>query len=169
MGGIASKSLATPDCGSVAQSGRASRPQPIRGAFGSLDTRPSRLGKRYSHYSGAARAKQNAAWVTRNWAAQSVCFFVLACFLRIVFLRGRPIGSGTKASTSDRRTSIRPPISRADRRFRRISLAMACLDTPRIRAASACEIQSSKSSSLMVDVDTYFCYHLLQLVVPVPL
>lgn len=93
----------------------------------------------------------------------STVYLLGTCFLGAGFLRGRPIGIGTKASTSDRRTSLRPPISRADRRFRLISLAMACLDTPRIRAASTCEIQSSKLSlSLMVDLDTYFCYHPLR-------
>jgi hypothetical protein len=64
-------------------------------------------------------------------------FFLEGAFFGAALFRGRPIGIGIKASTSDRSTNIRPPILRADKRSRLISLEMACLDTPRVRAASA--------------------------------
>jgi hypothetical protein len=84
---------------------------------------------------------------------------LMDAFFGAVLFRGRPMGIGIKASTSDLRTSIRPPILRAANRSRAISLAMACLDTPRIRAASDWEIQASRLSSVFkVDDDTYFRY-----------
>ena len=107
---------------------------------------------RSTHEGGKASPK--CTWA--NYPAESSS---LAFSLGGDFLGGLPIGRGTKASTSDRRTTIRPAISRDESRFRWISLAIACLDTQRRRAASAWEIQSSKESrSFIVDNDTYFCY-----------
>lgn len=59
-------------------------------------------------------------------------------FLITFFFAGRPVfGCATNASTSERRTSMRPAIRTVVRRRRRIKSAMACGDTPRMRAASA--------------------------------
>jgi hypothetical protein len=65
-----------------------------------------------------------------------------------------PGGSGSNFSISRLRTSSRPPILSAGTRPRFTKRAMACLDTPRIRAASACEIHSSgQSGNKLVDID----------------
>lgn len=66
---------------------------------------------------------------------------------------------GAKDNTSWRWTSLLPPISRVLRRPCDISLATACLDTPRRRAASACEIQPESESDNFKSVDNvnYLC------------
>ena len=57
------------------------------------------------------------------------------------FFGGRPVfGWGTNASTSELRTTVRPAARTAVNLPRRIRSAIACLDTPRILAASACEM-----------------------------
>lgn len=62
----------------------------------------------------------------------------VAGFLIAVFLEGRPsFGSAMYASTSARSTNALPATVTFDNLPRRMRSAMACLDTPRMRAASA--------------------------------
>ena len=68
-------------------------------------------------------------------------------------LGGRPAAFGVNRSMSPRRTKERPPTLRICSRSRWISRAIAWRDTPRRRAASACEIQSCKSCIKLVDFD----------------
>ncbi|MCI0627252.1 MAG: hypothetical protein L0387_37340 [Acidobacteria bacterium] len=58
------------------------------------------------------------------------------------FSFGRPEGNGSKARISCRFTNTCPLIKNVLIRWFLTSFAMACLVTPRMRAASACEIQS---------------------------
>ena len=66
--------------------------------------------------------------------------FCLDFLVPVFLLGGWPTGCGSNASTSVRSTSVRPATPTVVRRPRWIKSAMACLDTPRIRPASACEI-----------------------------
>ena len=68
----------------------------------------------------------------------------------------RPGACALNCSTSLRRTSNRPPIFKVWKRCRFSSRAIACRETPRIRAASACEIHSSACSGKWVDIDNLF-------------
>ena len=58
---------------------------------------------------------------------------------------GRPGSLGSKLSSSVRFTSTCPPISSVEMRPFLASLWIACRETPRIRAASDCEIHSAGS------------------------
>lgn len=69
----------------------------------------------------------------------------------------RPAFRGLNCSMSCRRTRARPPISRVSTRWCLMSEAIAWRDTPRIRAASACEIHSSgEPSDKCLDIDKIF-------------
>jgi len=64
----------------------------------------------------------------------------LAAFLP-VFLGGRPsFGLGTNVLTSDSNTKVLPASVTFDKRPRLMRSAIACFDTPRVRAASAWEM-----------------------------
>lgn len=65
----------------------------------------------------------------------------LVCFLAACFLGGLPVfGWASNASTSVRRSSLRPAIVTVDKRPRLIKSAIACRETLRSVAASVCEI-----------------------------
>lgn len=94
--------------------------------------------------------------------AQSVFFFRAVRFFGADFLLGRPPTSGTKDSTSERRTNFLPPTSAVCNRPCCASLRIRSWDTPRTRAASAWVIQSLNSSpnpSFTVELFNVFCYH----------
>jgi hypothetical protein len=84
-------------------------------------------------------------------------FFVAIAGL--VFLRGRPLlGIGTKSAMSDRRTRTRPATVIVDTLFRLTRSAIACLETLRVRAASAWEIYSSTSWFFWLVIVKALCY-----------
>lgn len=70
---------------------------------------------------------------------------------------GLPEGCGVNFSMSLRRTSTRPPIFSTVSRPRLTKCAIACRETLRSLAASACEIHSSGSLK-RVDIVNLFCY-----------
>lgn len=89
--------------------------------------------------SPAGRFVESRALVSFYAASSGICSSDTA-------LRGRPARCRLKASTSRRLTNTCPPMRMAVSRLRRINFAIAWRETPRRRAASACEIQSSKNS-----------------------
>src|SRR5262249_28022851 len=74
---------------------------------------------------------------------------------------GRPAARGWNESTSVRLTSVCPPITILLSRPFRTSLEIACRETPRSWAASACEIQSEGtidcSSKLVDKINLLYC------------
>jgi hypothetical protein len=83
-----------------------------------------------------------------TWANYFAELSSLAFSLGGDFLLGLPSGLGTKTSTSDRRTNFLPATSTLWSRPSWTSWRIRSWDTPLIRAASACEIQSLRSSPL---------------------
>jgi hypothetical protein len=71
-------------------------------------------------------------------------------------LRGRPVLLGLYVSTSRRCRSTFPPISNVRNRPFLMSRPIACGETPRIRAASDCETQSSAANFFLEKVVELF-------------
>jgi hypothetical protein len=88
-------------------------------------------------------------------------FFLGSAFFGVTFFLGLPSGLGIKLSTSERRTNFRPATSKLWSRPFWTNWRIRSWETPLMRAASACEIQSSKflrSPSFTIELFKSFRY-----------